>query len=233
MPQFDWPWFCCSLILRTEIRNTVSSYGNSKWWLIAVGLLFVLDLLTVGQNVEEESFLSHTALNNSVAIRIGRIGMGGFVCSGGREWELLEIGYWSGRLSFGYDSSCFLWELIVGLLVYKWWILAVVSCFFFYLRCIRETAFPKCSQLCLFCCSSLGLSVWVSWIFFFLLLMSGDLCEIKELCLDFRALLLTGMELLSFASETHNLTLIWVSGSFPCMDLSTELQYNYARMQKP
>lgn len=232
MLQFDCPLFCHSLILTAEIRNRVSSYGNRNWWVVAVGLLFVLDLLTVGQNVEKESFLSHAPLNNSVAIRTGRIGMGGFVCSGGREWEVLEIGYWSGRPFFGYGSSCFPWELIVGLLVYKWWICAVVSCFFFSLRCIRETAFPKCSQLRLFCCSSLGLSVWVSWVFFFLCLCLEICVRLRKCAWTFRALPLTGMELLSFASKTHNLTWIWMSGSFPCVDLSTELQCNYARMWK-
>lgn len=39
---------------------------------------FVLYLLTVVQNTEKESFLSHTAINNSIAFSIGRIGNGNF-----------------------------------------------------------------------------------------------------------------------------------------------------------
>lgn len=77
---------------------------------------------------------------------------------------------------------------------------AVVSCFFFFpLRCIKETAFPKCAQLCLFCCSSLGLSVRVSCLFLFSpLLVSAEVCEVKQVCLDFRTLSLTGTGWLIF-----------------------------------
>lgn len=38
----------------------------------------VLYLLAVVQNIEKESFLSHTALNNSIAFSTGRIGNGNF-----------------------------------------------------------------------------------------------------------------------------------------------------------
>lgn len=66
----------------------------------------------------------------------------------------------------------------------------------------------------------------------FSLLMSTDVCEMKQVCLDFRALLLPGMELLIFPQNTQLSLNLDVSLNFSYAGLSAELQRDCARMRK-